>query len=256
MIKKVEVRRFNEAGNDKFTTLVRVKDPTIISQVNTILSDDSLTEPLLTTSGARIEIEVVYHEKRFDHAIHLWSYFGPGNPLHHLLGDVSLWNWISATWMVEIMNKSGKPLGEVLGKQEERWILTHSTLRYHRHLVSGPLFALEANQLTPINAMCMLATPVVAPGELVERIAGKRKLSIGSVCHLATLLFYDPVARKLRDGHTASPGNPKAFSYYFSQLDVNVDYLSMSVDDLLNLLPENFSRWVRLAKLERSKGLS
>ena len=61
MIKKVGVRRFNEAGNDKFTTLVRVKDPTIITQVDTILSDDSLTEPLLTPSGAPIEIEVVYH---------------------------------------------------------------------------------------------------------------------------------------------------------------------------------------------------
>ena len=99
----------------------------------------------------------------------------------------------------------------------------------------------------------MLATPVISPGELVERIAGKRSLSIGSVCHLATLLYFDSDTDELRKGHTSSPGNPKAFSYYFSQLDINVDYLGMDVDILLDLLPSNFDRWKQLAKLELSK---
>jgi hypothetical protein len=102
----------------------------------------------------------------------------------------------------------------------------------------------------------MLATSVESPGEVVERIAGKRSMSIGSVCHLATLIYFDPTTKELRKGHTSSPGNPKAFSYYFTQLDVNVDYLGMDVDSLLNLLPSNFERWVKLAKNERKKGLS
>jgi hypothetical protein len=57
----------------------------------------------------------------------------------------------------------------------------------------------------------------------------------------------------LRKGHTSSPGNPKAFSYYFSQLDVNVDYLGMDVGILLDLLPRNFDRWKKMAKVELSK---
>ena len=250
------VRRFNTAGNDKFSTIVRTKDSDILDQVAAILSDETLTEPVFMPNGDSIDLQVKYHERRLGHAQHLWNWFGPGKPLASYSGDTSLWNWCSAAWMRELVEVSGKPLDEVLGKETERWLLTQNTLRYHRHLVSGPFFALEANYGKDDQAMCMLATPVIAPGELVERIAGARKLSIGSVCHLATLLYYDPKAKDLRKGHTSPPGNPKAFSYYFTQLDLNVDYLSMNVDDLLNLLPKNFERWVKLAKDERRKGLS
>ena len=256
MSKLNKVYRFNTTGNDAFTTIVREKKPDILDRVDAILKDTKLSELVETSNGNSVDIEIKYHEKRFDHAEHLWNVFGHGKPLGHLSGDVNLWNWCSAAWMREIVKSSGGSLNEVLGKQEARWLLTQDTNRYHRHLVSGPFFALAANYATPANAMCMLATPVIAPGELVERIAGKRSLSIGSACHLATLLYYDPKTKKLRDGITSKPGNPKAFSYYFSQLDVNVDYLAMDVDALLDLLPKNFERWVKLAKDERKKGLS
>jgi hypothetical protein len=99
--------------------------------------------------------------------------------------------------------------------------------------------------------MCLLATPVLEPGEVVERISGKRSLSIGAVCHLATLLYYDKSTGELRKGHTSPPGNPKSFSYYFSQVDLNVDYEGMDVDSLLKMLPSKFDRWVKLAEAER-----
>jgi hypothetical protein len=155
-----------------------------------------------------------------------------------------------------LVEGSSAPISKVLGKEEERWLLASTTLRYHRHLVSGPFFAYEANHENPHHAMCMLASAVESPGEVVERIAGKRSMSIGSACHLATLLYFDPKTNELRKGHTSDPGAPQSLSKYFSQLDVNVDYLGMDVDSLLNLLPSNFERWVKLAKNERKKGLS
>jgi len=255
---KVTVRRFNAAGNDLFATIVRSKPADIAGQVQALTSDVSLTEPVRGVDGREIdvEIDVEYIPRRREFAEHLWKYFGHGKPLAHLTGDLATWNWLSAVWLVCLVNDSGLDRDAVLGKQEERWLLTHDILRYHRHLVSGPFFAYEANHENPDRAMCLLATPVNAPGEVVERIAGKRSLAIGSVCHLATSLYYDAEAGELRRGHTSSPGNPKAFSYYFSQLDVNVDYLGMSVDALLDILPKNFERWVKLAKVGRSQAAS
>jgi hypothetical protein len=253
---KTQVRKFNAQGNDAFSTIVREKAPDILDRVDALLADPSMTEAVTDAKGANVDVEIKYHARRFELAEQLWCLFGHGMPLAQLSGDTAVWNWLSASWMRPLVNGSGLPMAKVLGKEEERWILTSTVLRYHRHLISGPFFSYEANHENPKQAMCMLATPVVSPGEVVERIAGKRSLSIGSVCHLATLIYFDPVTKELRNGHTSSPGNPKAFSYYFSQLDVNVDYLGMDVDSLLDLLPSNFERWVKLAKEERKKGLS
>ena len=255
MSKNIDLRRFNSKGKDAFVTVIRGKAPNILDLVDDILNDATMTEVVLTSNGEPLQIEIKYFERRFEFAEHLWKWFGHGMPLSHSMGDTNLWDWLSATWMRTLVESSGQPLLKVLGKQQDRWVVANTILYYHRHLVSGPFFAYEANYPNPQNAMCMLATPVIAPGELFERIAGKRSTSIGSVCHLATLLYFDPKLAELRKGHTSSPGNPKAFSYYFSQLDVNVDYLGMTVDALLDLLPKNFKRWVDLAKDERAKGL-
>lgn len=256
MAHKIDIRRFNTKGKDAFVTIVRGKAPNILELVDEILTDDSMSELVLGSDGKPLKIEIKYFERRFEFAKHLWQWFGHGMALSNLTGDTDLWDWISAAWMRTLVESSGEPLEKVLGKQQDRWVLANTLLYYHRHLVSGPFFAYEANYPSPENSMCMLATPVIAPGEVVERIAGKRSMSIGSVCHLATLLYFDPKLAELRKGHTSSPGNPKAFSYYFSQLDVNVDYLGMTVDALLDLLPTNFERWVDLAIDERAKGLS
>ena len=253
---KTQVRKFNTKGNDAFSTIVREKAPDILDRVDALLADESMTEAVADVTGAPVQVEIKYFSRRFDLAEHLWSLFGHGMPLAHLSGDTAVWNWLSASWMRALVEGSDLPMKKVLGKEEERWLLTSNILRYHRHLISGPFFSYEANSDNPNYAMCMLATAVESPGEVVERIAGKRSMSIGSVCHLATLIYFDPTTKELRKGHTSSPGSPKAFSYYFSQLDVNVDYLGMDVDSLLNLLPSNFERWVKLAKNERKKGLS
>lgn len=256
MVNTIEVRRFNAKGKDAFVTIVRSKPSNILDEVDKILNDQTLTETIIGSDGKPIQIEVVYIERRFEFAEHLAKWFGEGNPLSGLTGDTNLWDWLSAAWMRTFVESSGQSVEKVLGKQQDRWIMANTLLYYHRHLVSGPFFAYETNLPDPKNAMCMLATPVIAPGEVVERVAGKRSMAIGSVCHLATLLYFDPKLDKLRDGHTSSPGNPKSFSYYFSQLDVNVDYLAMNVDALLDLMPANFKRWVDLAKEERARGLS
>ena len=256
MVKTIDIRRFNSNGRDAFVTIVRSKPSNILDEVDKILNDPMLTELILGSDGKPIQIEVVYIERRFEFAQHLSKWFGQENPLSGLTGDTYLWDWLSAAWMRTLVESSGQSLEKVLGKQQDRWVLANTLLYYHRHLLSGPFFAYETNLPNPKNAMCMLASSVIAPGELVERVAGKRSMSIGSVCHLATLLYFDPVLGELREGHTSAPGNPKAFSYYFSQLDVNVDYLAMDVDALLGLIPSNFKRWVDKAKDERAKGLS
>jgi hypothetical protein len=251
-VESIQVRRFSQDGIDEFTSIIRRKDPAILSQIKTLINDDSFTE-LIKVDGHQVFMELKPILRRLEMAEHLFQYFGPGKPLGHISGDVGLWNWLSAAWMQTLLSAASETdIFKLLGKQEERWVLTSNTLRYHRHLVSSPFFAYESNLASSERAMCLLATPVLAPGEVVERIAGKRSLSIGSICHLATLLYFDSKTGDLRKGHTSGFGTPKMFSYYFRQLDVNVDYQAMDVDALLSILPSNFRRWADLAVAERA----
>ena len=252
----IEVRRWTTLGQDRFISLIRSRPEDLLDQLDLLCVDSDATE-MVTHNGAPVSMKIIPTiKRRLDLAVHLDGLFGPGQPLAPFDGDVRLWNWLSAAWMRALVAGSGKDLKKVMGKEDERWVLTSNTLRYHRHLVSSPYFAYAANRENPKKAMCLLATDVSAPGEVVERIAGKRSLSTGAVCHLATLLYFDPSIGALRSGHTSKPGNPKMFSYFFSQIDLTVDYEGVGVDELLKLLPSNFGRWVKLALIDRANEIA
>jgi hypothetical protein len=93
------------------------------------------------------------------------------------------------------------------------------------------------------KAMCLLATPILEPGELVERVAGKKSFASGPICELATDLYIDSKAGSIKNGITVPPGHPKAFARFFSQIDRNIDYQQMDVQSLKALLPSNFDKW-------------
>jgi hypothetical protein len=244
------MRIFADLGSEKFKALIlemssyRISEvPTnLISELQVLVHDNTVSSPI---HGDIKNIESMY--KRIDMAKFFWNKFSTDSSLYMLRNDPNLWNWISAAYLLSVFgSKNVRDIKTKIGGNE-RWVLTQNSLRYHRHLVSGPYFAYEANQPDPSKAMCQLASAVLDPGELVERVSGKRDLSTGNVCYLATLLYFDDSTQSLRPGHTSPPGNPKAFSRFFSQLDRTLDYESLPIEKLINLLPENFNKWKKMA---------
>lgn len=246
-MKKLEIRKFTSEGSEIFANLIRNKPINIIEEVNKLVISESYTVRLDK------DIEINTPKNRFELASSLWPIFGKDGPLFKMRADRDLWNWVSAAYMEPlVIADDRKDINTKIGGVD-RWILSNSILYAHRHLISGPFFAFEANYPEEKNAMCQLATPVLMPGELVERISGKRQLASGSVCHLATLLYFDRKTNLLRDGITSKSGSPKKFSYYFTQIDRTLDYEGMSAYELLDLLPKNFSKWTELAKLDKKQ---
>lgn len=245
------MRKFTDEGTENFKTLVleianlRINEisPEIVLKLEALVNDDRIT------IGLRGKLEnLTNYTKRFELAEYFFNLFKENSDLYLCRTESGFWNWISARYLLDLLQSLESASINTRIGGVERWVLTRNTLRYHRHLVSGPFFAYEANFPNPRNAMCQLATNVLDPGELVERISGKRDLASGNVCLLATLLYYDNIKNSLRAGHTSPFGNPKAFSRFFSQLDRTVDYESLSVKDLLELLPENFHKWKKFAQ--------
>ena len=243
----INVRSFTPAGSDAFKRLIQNKPNNILSEVKKLIKENSIT----VETGAVLELRSP--RNRYDIAKILWEVFGNDGLLYPDRRKIDLWNWVSAVYFEILINSDSrlditKKIGGI-----DRWILSGDILRDHRHLVSGPFFAYEANSEEPKRAMCQLATPVTQPWELVERISGNRNLASGPVCHLATLMYYDSEKDALRPGLTTPPGNPKKFSYYFTQIDRTIDYEGITVKELLEVLPANFDKWKKHAQSELAK---
>lgn len=243
----IRVRSFTPEGTSAFANLILAKPHNIVSEVRKLIQVSSLTQE----TGADIEIRDP--KNRLGMAKILWEVFGEQGLLYSRRRDRDLWNWVAAAYFETLLNSDirinvNRKIGGV-----DRWIMSGSVLYAHRHLVSGPFFAYEANISDPKRAMCQLSTPVTEPGELVERISGKRELSSGSPCHLATLMYYDSEKGVLRPGLTTPPGNPKKFGTYFKQIERTLDFESMDASALLEVLPSNFDKWKKHAKRELDK---
>ena len=61
---------------------------------------------------------------------------------------------------------------------------------------------------------------------------------------------YDQAKKQLRPGHTSRSGEGNQLSKYLNQIDRTVDFEGLSVEELVDLLPDNFSEWVGYARKE------
>lgn len=236
-----KIAKFNEKGQAEWLNLLANlrSDPNLVLTNSDLLAENSDFVDYFPGTSMTLK----GFTKRLDFALYIDDVI-TNNRLLSSAGDPKFWNWMAARWMATLVNSDSRTnLSSKLGKEFERWALTSGTLRYHRHLVSSPYFAFVDNERNESKAMCLLASPLLEPGEVVERIAGKKSFASGPVCELATRLYVDSSTNSIKNGVTSPPGHPKAFARFFGQLDKNLDYQSMKVDELITLLPEGFDKW-------------
>jgi hypothetical protein len=242
---KIQLRAFNIVGNEAFTEIMQSQPNDMFEQVYKLVNDDT------KTTKHDSEIELKPFTSRYELGAYLWNYF-QSNKLSNLdnLGDTYLWNWLAASWMQILVDADQrKDLSQKIGRYE-RWVLTENVRRYHWHVVSNPFFIYANNSDEPEKAMALLATDVLKPGDLVDKIASNRRYQKPPISYLATLLYYDQVKKQLRPGHTSRAGEGNQLSKYLNQIDRTVDFEGLSVEELVDLLPNNFSEWVGYAKKE------
>jgi hypothetical protein len=239
---RFEVRKFNELGLEKFRDLLTGRPTQLFKKLDELAEDPATSEAL----GADFEWDSRLSD-RFDLAQRLWEIFGVGKALEREAGEAQVWNWLSCKLFPILQQGQEKEARANTKESLARWIMTENSLRQHRHLVSGPFVAYKNNFGNLDGARSQLVQPILEPGEVVERIAGKLELSQGSVALLSTWLYVDPTSRKIRPGIT-SQGEPQQFSKYFNQIQKTVDYESMTAKELFDMLPKTFDHWKQLAK--------
>ena len=240
----IEISKFNSEGTSRFIELLRNRPSDIFKQLEDLTSESKYVEKLNLRFHWRTP------SNRWDLAEVLWDSFGDKGDLRGYAGSAQLWNWLSAK-LFETLHDGDLNYVQRKKQQEiEQWVLLETSRSYHRHRVSGPFFAYRNNYPKVEAALSQLTGPVLELSEVAERIAGKRELSYGTVAELSTLLYVDPKTRQIRKNITDKPGEAQQLSTFCKQLDLTVDYESMSVKELLNFLPSNFAELVKKVKNE------
>ena len=243
----IEISQFNTEGTSRFIDLLRNRPIDIFKQLEDLTSDEKYIEQLNLKLNWRMP------SNRWDLAEILWESFGDSGELRLYAGSAPMWNWLSAKLFETLHDGYINYVRREKKKDQEiiQWVLLETSRSYHRHRVSGPFFAYRNNYPKVEAALSQLTGQgVLVLSEVAERIAGKRELSYGTGAELSTLLYVDPRTRQIRENLSDKPGEAQQLSKFLKQLDLTVDYESMSVKELLDFLPGNFSELVKKVKKE------
>ena len=173
--------------------------------------------------------------------------------LYHLLSnteiksvekDVELWAWLTAHYFDILcpINENGER------KLRERTAYipeTSNYKRYYRHLLLGPYLIYKTHIDDPSRAMALLCKPVNIISDVEAQIAAYQELITNkAVVQLVTNLYYDPKSKTTKRGAGGKGlGSPRRLVTVLNQFDLTYDLYAMTVEELQNLLPEEFNRF-------------
>jgi hypothetical protein len=199
-----------------------------------VLTDPQTSEDL--PYDIAVEYRVFVH--RYDAACYFAKQLGGLRELNHSEG---FWAWLALFYFDELapLENGVRFVGE-----EARYIPGASSLRYYRHLLAGPY---RIYQLHGDGAKLLLAGPLNRPGDFPEQLSSRQEfITNPGIIGAATLLYYDQDKGRPRRGaapNKRKPGTLRRFVDVVQQLDLTYDLYSMTPQDILTILPQEFDLW-------------
>ena len=237
----MRVRRFTDKGLDAFRVeLARLREfPSAVPNED-LMSAADLTEEL---PGGTEPSPRVLATKR-EAAEYLAAALSGAGPTAVLLSDANLWAWLS--WF---LFDSVCPAVE--GRRKVRVDANyipeiHTAFRRYRHLLRTPYLVYEE---VPAPNRILLDAPLATQGDVVEHMAGRLwVMRVSTLREAIDRLYFDNDRRAVKRGAVSgrSPASGDLRHRFFSrvvQLRLVYDIESLTVDQLLDLLGDEFRRW-------------
>ncbi len=168
------------------------------------------------------------------------------NITEDMLFDKGLWCWLSLYYFDAVCIKDKQEMykpGDV-----NRWVpIFDHHQKYHRHLLASPWGVYRRYKGDQSALSAILSGNVQIHGDLLEQLASRQEIiSCKPIMQTATRLYFDDktdLAKKGSGG--AGPGSPRRLAIVHLQLSRTYDFYEMSVDDILNILPKEFDRFLK-----------
>ena len=158
-----------------------------------------------------------------------------------VIGERGLWTWLSYIWFNQLTNNQKNIL-----KRDEYYICTDPSnyKRYYLHLVAAPYIIYTLHGL-PIS-MLFLYNPPWQSNDFTERVASNQFIiSHRNIVKAIYLLYFDAVEGRPKRGATSAHprGNIRRFIKVIRQFELTYDVYSMTAEQIIDLLPDEFDSW-------------
>lgn len=232
-------RRLTKDGVERFENfLERLRD-----NPNSRLPTNALSEAKLSEAvEVKIHVDSIDVHSRMEVAEHVFRLLRRDTETLRI--DKGFWCWLSLYWFNDLCPVVA---GQRVPGDRYRWIAElDNTRRAYRHLLAGPYQIYRAHRDDPERAKSLLCGPVHQLGELLGQIASRPSLVTSkAVVGAATRLYYEEDTDRLRRGSSGKgAGSARRFADVLSQLDLTWDLHSLTVEELLELLPEEFDNFL------------
>ena len=161
--------------------------------------------------------------------------------------DIGLWSAFALTWFDLIC-----PI-DVDGIRSPahlyRYVLSEDYRHYYRHLIRSPWQLVKDHGESSsflLIAPQEHANPLSVHGEILEQLGGRQNLLRSkSIINAANHIYFDFDKRRPKTGVAGSgPGSARRFGLVLKQFDLTYDPDCMSQESLLQILPDEFKRWL------------
>jgi len=232
------LRTFNEAGISEFRLhLERVRTGVAESVPHDLLFNDSTSTP----TNPEVEVDQISLSSKLEAAQYLSRLI---KPLNDPFYDVGLWTWLSAFFFDSVcpreLDGTRKPKADyrhILQAGRDWW-------HFYRHLLAGPVRTYHFHGET---AKLLLSGPLHKLGDFVEQLASRQEVAANrNLIEAATLLYWDEKLQRPKRGaapNTRKPGTLRRFVDMIQQFELTYDLYSMSGEQFVALLPQEFSPW-------------
>jgi hypothetical protein len=237
---RTSIRIFNDQGIGEFRNY--------LNSVQTGKSVHALSDSFLTDeqfsfiAEGEVEVERLIFAKKEEIVKYLFDKISTVKGKNKLY-DQGMWTWLSAFYfdsVCPIRNGVRKP-----GVEARHILASKEWKRYYRHLLAAPVRLYS--EMADRGAIYLVGPPD-QHGDLFEQLASRIEYATSpGIVEAATLLYWDSVNNKIKKGarnKDTHPGVLRRFTgailpQYMLTYDVN----GMSGQEILELLPEEFSKW-------------
>jgi len=240
MTNKKAIRRFTDEGIEQFRRyLAELRQGATAPPPFHVLNDPVTSKP--------VNDEIQIENREFATRLELAQYLD--NALAEfesdsIEADVYLWSWLSLFYFDQVcpVQKDGlrKP------GRDYRHILEPGYPYGHNHLLAGAYLVYSVYGLNDDLSKLLLYTPPNIESGFHHQLAQRQSIITNKgLMEAAHLLYISKLESKPKYGAIAKnkAGTVYRFIDVIQQLDLNYDLYSMSGEEVLQLLPAEFSKW-------------
>ncbi len=245
----MRLRRLNDGGLDRMRTFLEsLTTDAPENYVGNILTDSVQSEAL----PVEIDIDEQRHfSRRFELATYLYERLAPLRTpkFMNIERDRGLWSWLALLWFDQLCPPDRN--GRLQPGDDSRWIpLQDDPRRYYRHLLLGPYLMYRTHAASPPILEPVLSSALhVSTSEVFRTLIETQQfVTSAPVVTLIGRLYYNArTGRLIRGVGTKRAGGVRRLGDLLRQLDLTFDLHSITTDNLLTLMPEEFQAMRRRA---------